>query len=72
MKTAEAIAKFNESTRELAEALGISTAAVYQWGDSVPELRAYQIREILDRRADIFAPVGADATPSPTQESAVA
>ena len=69
MKTAEAIAKFNESTRELAEALGISTAAVYQWGDSVPELRAYQIREIIARRAACL-PVGADATPSATPESA--
>lgn len=40
----EAVAIFG-SKRKLAEALGITEQAVYQWGDKVPELRLYQIRE---------------------------
>ena len=47
MKTTYAVKLFNNSTRELAEALGITVHAIYQWGDDVPELRAYQIREII-------------------------
>lgn len=31
----------------LAAALGITTQAISQWGELVPELRAYQIRELL-------------------------
>ena len=50
MKTDEAIAAFG-GLRRLAEALGVSTQAAYRWGDEVPELRAYQIREILAKRA---------------------
>jgi transcriptional repressor of cell division inhibition gene dicB len=46
MKKEEALAVFNGSQRRLAEALGLSVQAVNQWGDEVPPLRAYQIREI--------------------------
>jgi hypothetical protein len=42
IKTAEAI-EFFESGAALARKLGIAPAAVYQWGDYVPESRAYQI-----------------------------
>lgn len=45
----EAIKAFG-SQAKLAEALGLSRAAVSLWGETVPPLRAYQIREILDRR----------------------
>ena len=48
MKTQQAIDTFG-SIAKLARALGISTAAIYQWGEDVPPLRAYQIREIADR-----------------------
>lgn len=44
MTTKEALALFDNSCRKLAEALGITEQAVRQWGDSVPELRVYQIK----------------------------
>lgn len=50
MKTQDAIAKFG-SVRALAGALGISVQAVYGWGEHVPQLRKYQINEILSRSA---------------------
>lgn len=46
MTKEEAIAAFG-GVRKLADALGISEQAVHQWGATVPELRVYQIREIL-------------------------
>lgn len=48
MTTKEAVAMFGGSRRRLAEALGITVQAISQWGDRVPELRAYQIREIVN------------------------
>lgn len=47
----EAIALFDGSVRKLAEALGITEQAVHQWGETVPELRVYQIREITGKAA---------------------
>ena len=49
MKTSEAIELFG-GVAALAKALDISTAAIYQWGEDVPPLRAYQIREIAERQ----------------------
>lgn len=49
MKTDDAIKAFG-TPKELAAALGITREAIYQWGDTVPELRAYQIRELLAAR----------------------
>lgn len=49
MKKRDAIAAFG-SASDLARALGITRQSVSSWGDDVPELRAYQIREILDQR----------------------
>jgi transcriptional repressor of cell division inhibition gene dicB len=49
MTKTEAIAEFG-TIRKLADALGITEQAVYLWGDNVPELRAYQIVEILTAR----------------------
>ena len=46
MKTIYAIKLFG-SVKALAEALGITVHAIYQWGEHVPELRAYQIRELV-------------------------
>lgn len=48
MTTKEAIAMFGGSRRRLAEALGISVQAVAQWGDMVPKLREYQIKEMVN------------------------
>jgi len=39
--------------QELARALGITDKAVYQWGEIVPELRVYQIRELQARKATL-------------------
>ena len=50
MKTSDILPHFNNSIRELANALGITREAVYQWGDVVPQLRVYQIRELLSAR----------------------
>jgi len=50
MTTQEAIDAFG-SRRKLAEALGISPQAVWKWGDTVPELRMYQIKAKLAERA---------------------
>lgn len=44
MTTKEALALFDNSYRKLAESLGITEQAVRQWGDTVPELRVYQIK----------------------------
>lgn len=49
MKTTDAIKIFGNAAK-LAAALGIRRAAVSQWGDDVPPLRAYQIKEIVDRQ----------------------
>ncbi len=49
MKKIEAIEIFG-SEAKLAQALSLSRSAVNQWGDTVPPLRAYQIRDLLAER----------------------
>lgn len=49
MKKRDAIAAFG-SASELARALGIKRQSVSKWSDDIPELRAYQINEIIDQR----------------------
>lgn len=44
MRTADVIAVFG-SARALADFLGVSKSAISQWGDVVPELREYKLRE---------------------------
>lgn len=46
MKTQEAIDLFG-GCKALADALGIWPQAVYKWGENVPELRRYQIKDIV-------------------------
>ncbi|WP_421185612.1 Cro/CI family transcriptional regulator [Aeromonas enteropelogenes] len=45
----EALRKFGEKRvdqiRRMAEMLNIKREAIYQWGDEIPELRAYQIEK---------------------------
>jgi len=43
MKTQDAINHFG-SIRKLADKLGISTQAVYGWGDDVPEMTGYKLQ----------------------------
>lgn len=50
MNTQAAVDIFG-SVRALAAALNISVQAVYLWGDTVPKLRQYEIREL---RPDAF------------------
>lgn len=52
MKTKTAIEMFG-SPLALARALGITRAAIYQWRETVPPLREYQIRELLAARAAV-------------------
>jgi transcriptional repressor of cell division inhibition gene dicB len=45
MQTQVAVEFFNGKSK-LAKALGINPASVSQWGEDVPELRAYQIERL--------------------------
>ena len=45
MRTKDAILHFGNKLK-LAQALEISKSAISQWGDEVPELRAYQIERL--------------------------
>lgn len=47
MKKADAVAHFG-THEKLANALGISRASVSQWGEDVPELRAFQLERITN------------------------
>lgn len=49
MTKKQAIEAFG-SVKALADALGITEAAVSQWGDTIPELRRYQIQIIMQER----------------------
>lgn len=44
MRTADVVAVFG-SAKALADFLGVSKSAISQWGDEVPELREYKLRE---------------------------
>lgn len=46
MKTQEAVNHFG-SIRKLAAALDLSVQAIYKWGEDVPPLRAYQLKEMM-------------------------
>lgn len=47
MKTKDAISHFGNKLK-LSKALNVSKSAISQWGDDVPELRAYQIERLTD------------------------
>lgn len=46
MKTKDAVEAAG-GVRQLAELLGIWPQSVYEWGEDVPPLRAYQLRDML-------------------------
>lgn len=54
MRKDEAIALFG-SASSLARSLGITRQAVSRWGEMVPPLRVYQIREIVAARKGVDA-----------------
>ncbi|MFT6586057.1 MAG: DNA-binding transcriptional regulator YdaS (Cro superfamily) [Cognaticolwellia sp.] len=45
MRTSDVLLHFGSKTNT-GKALGISKAAISQWGENVPQLRAYQIEKI--------------------------
>jgi len=45
MKTTDVI-EYYGSIRKIAERLGLSTQAIYAWGDDVPELTGYKLQVI--------------------------
>ena len=45
MKTQDAINALG-SAKALADVLGLTQSAISQWGENVPELRAYQLKEL--------------------------
>jgi len=49
MKTSEAVAKYG-SRYALSKALGLTHQAVAQWGENVPPLRAYQLKEMEETK----------------------
>lgn len=45
MRTSEVVELFDNNMSELGRFLGIGRSAVQQWGEFVPPLRQYQLRE---------------------------
>lgn len=68
MKTQDAIKHFG-GRQQLADALGITRPATYEWGDTVPELRQYQI-EVLSGGAMRAERMADDAGAIPAGEAA--
>jgi transcriptional repressor of cell division inhibition gene dicB len=52
MTKKEAIALFGSQSK-LAQALGLSRQAVSKWGDDLPLLRVYQIKELKAKKDEI-------------------
>ncbi len=51
MNKQEAIDAFGSVT-ELADALGISREAIYQWGNKIPRGRSFEIMALLEQGKD--------------------
>lgn len=49
----DVIAYYGNSVSAVARALGINHAAVSQWGEVVPMLRAYQVESLTKRRLKV-------------------
>lgn len=49
MKKDEAVALFG-SAAKMARALGVTRQSINKWGDDVPPLRVYQIKELLAKK----------------------
>ena len=63
MKLETALTYFGNK-RKIADALGVSRSALNRWkrGKDIPELRAYQLEEIMARRArELQAQAASDA-----------
>lgn len=62
MKKTDVIYHFGSSIK-LAEALGINKSAVSQWGEDVPELRAYQIERLTEGKLRVHAGKAIESKP---------
>lgn len=51
MRTEDAIEVFG-TQKALAEAIGISPSAVYQWGDTIPPSRRQSVRLAMKEKAE--------------------
>ena len=50
MTKSEAV-KYFGSQQAVADVLGLHKSAVSQWGDDVPKLREYQLKEVMNNNA---------------------
>ncbi len=48
----DVLAHFGRAS-EIAKALGISAAAISQWGDVIPEKNAYRLQEITHKKLKV-------------------
>lgn len=48
--------KYFGNSKKLAEALNVTKGSVSQWGDEIPELRAYQIERITGGKLKVKNP----------------
>ncbi|MCG9962375.1 MULTISPECIES: Cro/CI family transcriptional regulator [Shewanella] len=64
MKKTDAIKYFGSSIK-LAEALGLNKSAVSQWGEEVPELRAFQLERLTGGELKVHADKAIESTSSP-------
>lgn len=53
MKTSDVLLHFGNKTKT-SKALGISKAAISQWGTSVPKLRAYEIERLTSGKLSVI------------------
>lgn len=56
MLTSDVLAYFDGSRAKLAEALGITRVASYQWGEYPPVLRQLQLQEITNGKLRVEFP----------------
>lgn len=52
MKKSDVIAHFGKPSA-VAEALGIDRSAVSQWGENIPQLRAYELEKITQGKLKV-------------------
>jgi len=63
MKTSDAVSFFKTKTN-LAKKLGITHSSVCQWGEEVPELRAFQIERLTNSELTVYPTKAIESAPS--------
>ncbi|MBW0298526.1 Cro/Cl family transcriptional regulator [Shewanella sp. LC6] len=64
MKTSDAVAYFKTKSN-LAKQLGITHSSISQWGEEVPELRAFQLERLTGGELKVHADKAIESTSSP-------